>query len=79
MGDDMIRGASGGEKKRASIVEAFIGGSRIQCWDNSTRGLDGSTALDFLTLLRSTADEQKSAELVGIYQASEAMYNVSRS
>lgn len=38
MGNDMIRGVSGGEKKRATIAEAFMGGSQVQCWDNSTRG-----------------------------------------
>ncbi|KAF2121683.1 AtrD, ABC-transporter [Lophiotrema nucula] len=75
MGNDMIRGVSGGEKKRVSIAEAYVGGSPIQCWDKCTRGLDSSTALDFVKLLRSTADEQKSTVMVSIYQTSEAMYN----
>ncbi|KAF2475215.1 ABC drug exporter AbcA [Lindgomyces ingoldianus] len=74
MGNDMIRGVSGGEKKRASIAEAFMGGSQIQCWDNSTRGLDSSTASDFIAILRGLADELGSTILVSVYQASEAIY-----
>ncbi|KAK5092697.1 ATP-binding cassette transporter snq2, partial [Cryomyces antarcticus] len=46
VGDELIRGVSGGEKKRVSIAEAMITKASIQCWDNSTRGLDASTALE---------------------------------
>lgn len=38
IGDAMLRGVSGGEKRRVSIAEAFMSTSQIQCWDNSTRG-----------------------------------------
>ena len=77
VGNDMIRGISGGEKKRVSIAEGFMSGARVQCWDNSTRGLDSSTALDFVTTLRTVADSLASTVLVSVYQASEAIYNVS--
>lgn len=43
VGNDFIRGVSGGERKRVSIAEACLGGSPLQCWDNSTRGLDSAT------------------------------------
>ncbi|KAJ7687190.1 hypothetical protein B0H14DRAFT_3534211 [Mycena olivaceomarginata] len=33
--------------KRVSIAETTLSGSPLQCWDNSTRGLDSATALDF--------------------------------
>lgn len=35
VGNDFIRGVSGGERKRVSIAEAALGGSPLQCWDNS--------------------------------------------
>lgn len=76
MGDAIIRGVSGGEKKRVSLAEAFMSGSQIQCWDNSTRGLDSSTALDFIKLLRSTTTGCGSTVFMSIYQTSEAMYTV---
>ncbi|KAG5762970.1 hypothetical protein H9Q72_008935 [Fusarium xylarioides] len=47
VGDDFVRGVSGGERKRVSIAEAVLNQSAIQCWDNSTRGLDSATALEF--------------------------------
>lgn len=74
VGDAMIRGISGGEKRRTSLAEAFISGAPFQCWDNSTRGLDSSTALGFITLLRKATDALKSTVVMSIYQASEAMY-----
>jgi ABC-type multidrug transport system ATPase subunit len=45
VGDDFIRGVSGGERKRVSIAEVALAQSPIQCWDNSTRGLDSATAV----------------------------------
>jgi ABC-type multidrug transport system ATPase subunit len=35
VGNDYIRGASGGERKRVSIAEAFLSNCLLQCWDNS--------------------------------------------
>ena len=48
VGDENLRGVSGGEKKRVSISEALAARSLLGCWDNSTRGLDASTALEFV-------------------------------
>ncbi len=76
IGDDLIRGISGGERKRISIAEAFIGGSPLQCWDNSTRGLDSSTALSFTQLLRLSARTAKTTAVVTVYQASQTLYDV---
>ncbi len=45
VGNDFIRGVSGGERKRVSIAEASLSGANLQCWDNATRGLDAATAL----------------------------------
>ncbi|KAF2675667.1 hypothetical protein K458DRAFT_471249 [Lentithecium fluviatile CBS 122367] len=75
LGDEMIRGVSGGEKKRVSIAEAYVSGARIQCWDNSTRGLDSMTALQFVQTLRRSANSTNATVLMSIYQSLEAMYN----
>ena len=37
VGNDFIRGVSGGEGKRASIAKCMLSEAPIQCWDNSTR------------------------------------------
>lgn len=51
VGDAFIRGVSGGERKRVSIAEMMATRAHVTCWDNSTRGLDASTAVRCLTLL----------------------------
>ena len=56
VGDAFVRGVSGGEKKRVSIAEMMATRARVQCWDNATRGLDASTALDFVKSLRIMTD-----------------------
>lgn len=78
VGNDFIRGVSGGERKRVSIAEAALGRSPLQCWDNSTRGLDSATALEFVKTLRISTSVTRSTAVVAIYQASQAIYDVSR-
>jgi ABC-type multidrug transport system ATPase subunit len=43
VGNAFVRGVSGGERKRVSIIEAMATNGAVFCWDNSTRGLDAST------------------------------------
>ncbi|CAL3967330.1 unnamed protein product [Diplocarpon coronariae] len=75
VGNDFVRGVSGGERKRVSIAEAALGGSPIQCWDNSTRGLDSATALEFVKALRLSTELSGSTAVVAIYQASQSIYD----
>ncbi|KAH9890792.1 hypothetical protein F4778DRAFT_785202 [Xylariomycetidae sp. FL2044] len=49
-------------------------GSPIVRGDNSTRGLDSSTAQQFVELLRDSTDELSTTMVISIYQASEAIY-----
>ncbi|CAG8953551.1 hypothetical protein HYFRA_00010008 [Hymenoscyphus fraxineus] len=76
VGNDFIRGVSGGERKRVSIAEVALGASPLQAWDNSTRGLDSATALEFVKTLRLSTEMLGSAAAVAIYQASQPIYDV---
>ncbi|KIW34417.1 uncharacterized protein PV07_01195 [Cladophialophora immunda] len=76
VGDDFVRGVSGGERKRVSIAEMALAGSPIAAWDNSTRGLDSQTALEFVRSLRIAADFAGLTSLIAIYQASQAIYDL---
>ncbi|KIJ51214.1 hypothetical protein M422DRAFT_158653 [Sphaerobolus stellatus SS14] len=76
VGDENIRGVSGGEKKRVSIAEMLSTHVKVACWDNSTRGLDASTALEFVRALRIATDIAKVTTIVSIYQASESIYEL---
>ncbi|KAH0429411.1 ABC-2 type transporter [Colletotrichum camelliae] len=76
VGNDFVRGVSGGERKRVSIAEMMLAGSPMCAWDNSTRGLDSATALKFVQALRLASDFTGSANAVAIYQASQAIYDL---
>jgi ABC-type multidrug transport system ATPase subunit len=76
VGNSFVRGVSGGERKRVSIAEMLISNASILSWDNSTRGLDASTALDFAKSLRIQTDLYKTSTFVSLYQASENIYNL---
>ena len=56
VGNDYIRGVSGGERKRVSIAEAALSRAPLQCWDNSTRGLDSANAIEFCKTLRTETE-----------------------
>ncbi|EGE02462.1 ABC drug exporter AbcA [Trichophyton equinum CBS 127.97] len=75
VGDDIIRGVSGGERKRVSIAEASLTGAKFQCWDNSTRGLDSANAINFCNNLRLQADLLDVTSVVTLYQAPQATYD----
>ncbi len=47
----------------------------LQCWGNSTRGLDASNALDFAHVLRRSTDEQQKTIIATLYQAGNGIYN----
>lgn len=74
IGNAFIRGVSGGERKRVSIAEQFCSGAALSSWDNSTRGLDASTALDYAKGLRLLTDIMKQTTFVSLYQAGEGIY-----
>lgn len=76
VGNEYIRGVSGGERKRVSIAEAALNGAPLQCWDNSTRGLDSANAIEFCKSLRVEADISNVAAVVAIYQAPQAAYDI---
>lgn len=60
---------------RVSIAEVLTCGSSVLSFDNSTRGLDSSTALDFVRALRILADVGQKTILATLYQAGEDIYD----
>ncbi|OKL58430.1 Multidrug resistance protein CDR1 [Talaromyces atroroseus] len=76
VGNDFVRGVSGGERKRVSIAEATLSQAPLQCWDNSTRGLDSANALEFCKNLSLMAKYASTSACVAIYQASQSAYDL---
>ncbi|CAJ0548207.1 Ff.00g049610.m01.CDS01 [Fusarium sp. VM40] len=76
VGDAFIRGVSGGERKRVSIIETLATQGSVYCWDNSTRGLDASTALEYTKAVRAMTDVLGHASILTLYQASNSIYDL---
>jgi ABC-type multidrug transport system ATPase subunit len=76
VGNEFVRGVSGGERKRVSIIECLATRGSIFSWDNSTRGLDASTALEWAKALRAMTDVLGLSTIVTLYQAGNGIYNL---
>ena len=76
VGDQYIRGVSGGERKRVTIAEATLSNAPLQCWDNSTRGLDSANAIEFVKTLRLQSELFGQTCAVSIYQAPQNAYDL---
>jgi ATP-binding cassette subfamily G (WHITE) protein 2 (SNQ2) len=76
VGNEFVRGVSGGERKRVSIIETLATRGSVYCWDNSTRGLDASTALGYTKAIRAMTDIFGLASIVTLYQAGNSIYNL---
>ncbi|KAI1177053.1 ABC-2 type transporter-domain-containing protein [Nemania sp. FL0916] len=75
VGNEYIRGVSGGERKRVTISEATLSRAPLQCWDNSTRGLDSANAVEFCRTLRTQTELFGSTACVSIYQSPQVGYD----
>ncbi|KAF7524357.1 hypothetical protein PCG10_005841 [Penicillium crustosum] len=62
VGDAKIRGVSGGERRRVLI-----------CLDNPTHGLDSSTAVEFMEMMREWTTQTRCVAAMSVYQASDAI------
>ncbi|KAG9253562.1 ABC transporter [Emericellopsis atlantica] len=76
VGNAFVRGVSGGERKRVSIIECLASKGSVFCWDNSTRGLDASTALEYTKAIRAMTDILGLSTIVTLYQAGNGIYNL---
>lgn len=74
VGNAEVRGVSGGERKRVSIAEMMTARPAIASWDNTTKGLDASTALDYAKSIRILTDVFHTTSFVSLYQAGEGVY-----
>ncbi|CAG8003807.1 unnamed protein product [Penicillium olsonii] len=76
VGNEYVRGVSGGERKRVSIIETMATRGSVFCWDQSTRGLDASTALEWTKAIRAMTDTLNLSTVVTLYQAGNGIYDL---
>ncbi|KAJ5104977.1 hypothetical protein NUU61_002324 [Penicillium alfredii] len=73
VGDAYIRGVSGGERRRVSLAEALATCARLICLDNPTNGLDSSTALEFMEMMREWTLQSQCVTAMSVYQGSDSI------
>ncbi|CAG8198303.1 unnamed protein product [Penicillium salamii] len=76
VGNEHVRGVSGGERKRVSILECLASRASVYCWDNSTRGLDAINALEWARGIRSMTDVYGLSTIVTLYQAGNGIFDL---
>lgn len=74
VGDAVLRGVSGGEKKRVSLYEGMALTAKILLLDNPSRGLDSKTAAEVAQVLRTVAQASQVAVAAAMYQAGEPVF-----
>ncbi|KAJ3342281.1 hypothetical protein HDU93_002754 [Gonapodya sp. JEL0774] len=76
VGNEFLRGVSGGEKKRVSIAEQLTGSAAVNVWDQTTRGLDSTYALQVIKGLRLVTTALKRTTVVHINQTGDSIFQL---
>ncbi|GMH34285.1 hypothetical protein BSKO_02119 [Bryopsis sp. KO-2023] len=73
IGGPMMRGVSGGERKRVSVGHELLTNPSVIMLDEPTSGLDATTAMQLITVLRQLAEGGR-AIITTIHQPSSRLY-----
>jgi ABC-type multidrug transport system ATPase subunit len=76
LGGNLVRGVSGGEKKRASIGYELIADPAVLFLDEPTTGLDSSTASKIIRIIKLQAERTNRTILATIHQPSSDIYSI---
>ena len=68
VGNDKVRGVSGGEKKRVTVGEMMATPTFVACFDEISTGLDAITTFDICKLLGSVTRMRSTVTLVSLLQ-----------
>ncbi|KAJ7957031.1 ABC transporter G family member [Quillaja saponaria] len=68
IGDDIVRGISGGERRRVSIGVEVIHDPKVLILDEPTSGLDSTSALQIIDMLKVMAETRGRTIILSIHQ-----------
>lgn len=74
VGNALLRGISGGQKKRVTLGELMITNARLLCLDEISTGLDAAAALDITKALRTWTRVMGGTAAVSLLQATPEIY-----
>ncbi|KAJ1685330.1 hypothetical protein LUZ63_016720 [Rhynchospora breviuscula] len=76
VGDEMLRGISGGQKKRLTIGEMIVGPSRALFMDEISNGLDSSTTFQIVKSIRQATQILGGTTVVALLQPAPETYEL---
>ncbi|WMV31368.1 hypothetical protein MTR67_024753 [Solanum verrucosum] len=76
VGDEMLRGISGGQKKRVTTGEMLVGPSKALFMDEISTGLDSSTTFSIVNSLRQSVQLLKGTAVISLLQPAPETYNL---
>ena len=76
IGDDAIRGLSGGEKKRTSVGVELVVEPNLIFLDEPTSGLDSFTALKTMEILKGLTADQGKQVIATVHQPSSEIFQM---
>ncbi|KAJ3704201.1 hypothetical protein LUZ61_007906 [Rhynchospora tenuis] len=76
VGNDMIRGISGGQRKRVTTGEMLVGPSRVFLMDEISNGLDSSTTYQIVNTLRQSIHILQGTAVISLLQPAPETYNL---
>ncbi|KAJ1415870.1 P-loop containing nucleoside triphosphate hydrolase [Sesbania bispinosa] len=76
VGDDMIRGISGGQKKRVTTGEMLVGPARALFMDEISTGLDSSTTFQMINSLRQSIHILNGTAVISLLQPAPETYEL---
>eukprot|EP00899_Mesostigma_viride_P025473 jgi/Mesvir1/610/Mv02044-RA.1 len=71
-----LTGLSGGEQRRLAICVAVVGGSPLLCLDEVTSGLDSSSALNVMRVLKALTRQHGHSIMLTLHQPSPRMWHL---
>ncbi|KAJ0397746.1 hypothetical protein P43SY_005603 [Pythium insidiosum] len=74
VGDAMIRGVSGGERKRVTIGEMSFGHRSLECFDEISTGLDSATTFDIVSAQRNRVKTLQKTVITALLQPSPEVF-----
>ncbi|XP_019252159.1 PREDICTED: pleiotropic drug resistance protein 1-like isoform X2 [Nicotiana attenuata] len=76
VGDEMLRGISGGQKKRVTTGEMLVGPAKALFMDEISTGLDSSTTFSIVNSLRQSVQLMKGTTVISLLQPAPETYNL---
>ncbi|OQR86560.1 ATP-binding Cassette (ABC) Superfamily, partial [Thraustotheca clavata] len=76
VGNAMLRGVSGGERKRVTVGEMEFGMKQISLMDEISTGLDSAATFDIVKSQKSMAESLKKTIVIALLQPSPEVYNL---